>query len=114
MSLLNLISRGLGLVKAGKAIREIRTSTDQEKKKRATHYLMEILGKGRGLPTKLGQFLAMDGDQELKEKLENSIPPMSFSEVADILEKSLRAPYEKIFDSLEEEGLAASLGQVHF
>lgn len=112
--MLNMIRSGLGFVKAGKAIRDIRTSTDQEKKDRARHYLMEILGKGRGLPTKLGQFLAMDGGQEFRETLDDSIRPMPFGEVVGILESSYQVHYKKIFRSLEEKGLPASLGQVHF
>ncbi len=63
------------MVKAGIAFRGVRSSSDAEKKERASRYLMEVLGKGRGLPVKLGQFLTMDdGSQELCDALSTSIP----------------------------------------
>lgn len=115
MKFTDLMRRGLGLVKVGKAIRDVRVSSNAEKRERANHYLMEILGKGRGLPTKLGQFMTMgDGSQDLRASLDNSIPPLTFNEVVSALEKAYQAPFNTIFKSLEKEGISASLGQVHF
>ncbi len=110
----NLIKRGIGLVKIGKALREIRKSTDHETRERAQHYLLELLGKSRGLPTKVGQFMIMDGEEDpLRKTLSESIPPMSIEEFVDQINKTYGEPYDSIFQSIEEKGLSASLGQVH-
>jgi ubiquinone biosynthesis protein len=78
---------------------------------------MEELG-----PTfvKFGQILSLRGDllpvdfiNEL-EKLQDSVAPVSFEEIMDVLEKALGKPLEEIFSVIEEEPLAAgSLAQVH-
>jgi predicted unusual protein kinase regulating ubiquinone biosynthesis (AarF/ABC1/UbiB family) len=115
MKIFDLLRRGFGLVKAGKAIREVRSSPDEKKRERANHYLMETLGKGRGLPAKLGQFLTMDeGSQGLRATLDESIPPLTFEEVVAVLEGAYEQPFDSIFSSLEKNGISASLGQVHF
>ncbi|MGV7221839.1 MAG: ABC1 kinase family protein [Nitrospinales bacterium] len=115
MKFYDLVWRGFGLIKAGKAIRDVRSSPDEKKRERANHYLMETLGKGRGLPAKLGQFLTMDeGSQSLRSTLDESIPPLTYSQVVGVLEEAYGAPYASIFKSLDREGISASLGQVHF
>jgi predicted unusual protein kinase regulating ubiquinone biosynthesis (AarF/ABC1/UbiB family) len=111
----DLVRRGLGLIKVGKAIRDVRSSSDENKRERANHYLMETLGKGRGLPAKLGQFLTMDeGSQSLRSTLDESIPPLTYDEVIAVLEEVYKVPFSSIFKTLGKKGISASLGQVHF
>lgn len=114
MKISTLIKRGLGIAKTGKALYDLR-SGDEEQKKRAKHYLMILLGEGRGLPAKVGQLMTMDGeDHELRETLNASIPPMPFDQVKSILRETYKEPYDAVFHSLEKKGISASLGQVHF
>lgn len=110
----NLFKRGIRLMKVGKAMRDMR-SGDDEQKERAKHYLMFLLGEGRGLPAKVGQLMTMDSaDLELRETLNESIIPMPFDEVKGLLQEVYQAPYDTIFRSLDKKGRPASLGQVHF
>jgi len=69
---------------------------------------------------KLGQVLSTRPDlvpadfaKELA-KLQDEVPPFSFSEVKALVEAEFGLPYEAVFDELEEQPLAsASIGQVH-
>jgi ubiquinone biosynthesis protein len=69
---------------------------------------------------KLGQILSLRPDfiplefaEELK-KLQDEVPPFSFSEVKEIIENEFKKPLKEIFSEFEEEPVAAaSLGQVH-
>ncbi len=69
---------------------------------------------------KLGQVLSLRPDllpQELTSelsKLTNQVPPFSFAEVEQIIEKDLGKPIEKVYKQFDKEPLAAaSLAQVH-
>ncbi len=110
-----ILQKGLQLFKIGKAVRKIRRSTDQETKSRAQQYLMEVLGNSRGLPTKVGQFLSIDGkDPLLGKTLGKATPVMSFEEVAEQIEKAYHQSIDSLFISFDKKGIPASLGQVHF
>ena len=113
MKLGYLIKRGANLLKLGLAARQIRKSTSEEQHQRAKKYLVELLGKSRGLPTKIGQFITMDSDDHaLRESLIDSIVPMPFHEVTEIL--GLAYGDSSVFKKLDKEPKVASLGQVHF
>lgn len=115
MNLYNLFKRGLGLVRIGKAVRDMRVTSDAENRKRAQHYLVELLGKSRGLSAKVAQFMTMDGeDPALQDTLDASIPPLSFDEVTEILSNSWQVPWDAVLRSLDKTGRVASLSQVHF
>jgi len=69
---------------------------------------------------KLGQFLSMRPDilpAQLAEELsllQDKVPPFSFAEVKDIVERELGKSLTELFDSFEIEPIAsASIGQVH-
>lgn len=69
---------------------------------------------------KIGQFLSSRGDILPKEyieelsKLQDSLPPMSYDGVKEIVERELRKPLNCVFKTFEEEPIAsASIGQVH-
>ena len=115
MSLGAFFKRGLNLVKVGKAVRSLKNATGEDKRQWAKHYLIEILGKSRGLPAKVGQFMTLGSeDQDLKETLDSSIVPMPFGQVVSLLEEKYQASIDSIFNDLNEAGRAASLGQVHY
>ncbi len=113
MKLGDILKRGANLFKLGLAVREIKKSTSAEQHQRAKKYLVELLGKSRGLPTKIGQFMTMDSDDDsLRESLTDSIAPMPFHEVTDLLEQAYgNTP---VFKRLDKNSITASLGQVHF
>ena len=45
--------RGVNLLKLGLAARQIKKSTSDEQRQWAKQYLVQLLGKSRGLPTKI-------------------------------------------------------------
>jgi len=113
MKLGAIFKRGTNLLKLGVAARKLRKSTTEDQRHWAQHYLVELLGQSRGLPTKIGQFMTMGSDdQALRESLNNSLEPMSFEEVEELISQA----YGKstIFKKLEKSCKTASLGQVHF
>ena len=113
MKLGAIVKRGTNLLKLGVAARKLRKSTTEDQRHWAQHYLVELLGQSRGLPTKIGQFMTMDSDdQALRESLNNSLEPMSFEEVEELISQA----YGKstVFKKLEKSCKTASLGQVHF
>ena len=105
--------RGANLLKVGMAFLQIKKSTSDGKHKWAKQYLVELLGKSRGLPTKIGQFMTMD-DKSYRETLTNSLVPMPFEEVTELLDKAYGESYDTVFNNLDKSAKAGSLGQVHF
>ena len=90
MKLGAIFKRGANLFKLGVAARKFRKSTTEDQRHWAQNYLIELLGQSRGLPTKVGQFITMDsGDQGLRESLNNSLEPMHFEEVMELIEKAV-------------------------
>jgi ubiquinone biosynthesis protein len=69
---------------------------------------------------KLGQLMSTRADlfppeylEEFK-KLQNQVPPVPFEEIRPVIERELEHPVSEIFESIEEESLAAaSVAQVH-
>ncbi len=115
MKFISLIKRGANLVKLGRAVRELRRASSEEKKHWARNYLAESLGASRGIPAKVGQFMTMDSaDAEQREVLNQSIPALSLEEVEEALAEAWGAPYTHFLSSLDPKGISASLGQVHF
>ncbi len=110
-----IFKRGANLIKLGVAARKLRKSTTEDQHHWAQHYLVELLGQSRGLPAKIGQFMTMDtDDQALRASLNNSLAPMPFEEVMDLIEKAYGKPWDSIFKKLDKSCKTASLGQVHF
>jgi predicted unusual protein kinase regulating ubiquinone biosynthesis (AarF/ABC1/UbiB family) len=105
--------RGANLLKLGLAVRQIKKSTSEDQRQWAKQYLVELLGKSRGLPTKIGQFMTMD-DESSRESLTNSIVPMPYEEVTQLLGKAYGESFDTVFKKLDKSAKAASLGQVHF
>lgn len=69
---------------------------------------------------KIGQFLSSRTDLLPKEytdilsELQDSLPPIPFSEIKPEVEKELRKPLDRVFEFFEYEPIAsASIGQVH-
>lgn len=86
--------------------------------------LLDTLGSMKGLPMKVGQILSyMDGVippeaepiyREALERLQVRSDPMTWDELAPVVEEDLGRPPEELFDDIDIEPLAAaSIGQVH-
>ncbi len=74
MNFMSLLKRGLNLAKVGKAVHKLRNASDEDKKFWAHHYLVEMLGQSRGLPTKVGQMMTMnDEDKQLTNESKRQI-----------------------------------------
>ncbi|GJL78089.1 MAG: hypothetical protein NPINA01_10780 [Nitrospinaceae bacterium] len=115
MKLFSLLKRGANLVKVGHAVRSLKNATDEDKRRWAKNYLLEVLGQSRGLPAKVGQFMTLGKeDQEFKGTLDSALVPMPFDQVVSILEDKYQAPFKTVFRHLDKECRPASLGQVHF
>ncbi len=110
-----IFRRGANLLKLGLATRKLRKSTSEDQRHWAQHYLIELLGQSRGLPAKIGQFITMDADDRaLRESLNNSLEPLPFEEVAELISNAYGKPWDTIFKKLDKSCKTASLGQVHF
>jgi len=81
----------------------------------ARRRLVERLGSLHGLPQKMGQLLALAGPDGPSSfaPLTESRSTLPLSAALDLLEASLGRPWADCFRSIDPEGIAASLGQVH-
>ena len=103
------------MLKVGRAVHSLKNADDEDKRRWAKNYLIEVLGQSRGLPAKAGQFMTFGKeDQDFKDTLDTAITPLPFDQVVALLEEKYQAPLKSVFNTLDEDGLSASLGQVHF
>jgi predicted unusual protein kinase regulating ubiquinone biosynthesis (AarF/ABC1/UbiB family) len=115
MKFVSLLKRGANLFKVGRAVRSLKNATDEDKRRWAKKYLVEVLGQSRGLPAKAGQFMTFGKeDQDLKDALDQAITALPFDQVVSLLEEKYQAPLDSVFKTLDEDCRSASLGQVHF
>ena len=93
MKFISLIKRGANLFKVGHAVRSLKNATDDDKRRWAKNYLVEVLGQSRGLPAKVGQFMTLGKeDQEFKDTLDSALVAMPFDQVVSILEEIYQSP----------------------
>jgi predicted unusual protein kinase regulating ubiquinone biosynthesis (AarF/ABC1/UbiB family) len=74
------------------------------------------MGRLRGLPQKIGQILSLgelDIDAPLFSSLTDAAEPVPASESFGWIARELGVPLTRVFRHLDEQGAAASLGQVH-
>ena len=73
MKIVSLLKRGANLLKVGRAVRSLKNATNEDKRRWAKKYLIEVLGQSRGLPAKAGQFMTFGKeDQDLKDALDQA------------------------------------------
>ena len=90
--------------------------TEDEKVEIARRHLIQRMGKLRGLPQKIGQILSMSEETEgasAFQPLTDNAQPLPFTEIEPVLEKAWGAPLDSVVQTIDRNGLAASLGQVH-
>lgn len=109
---LQTAARAVKLVRVANAARKVasRTGEDREAAQRA---LAALMADARGVPMKIGQFLASRPDSDAFESLVTGIEPHPLSEMSAVLEKQFPDGSGEVFAKVEESEAAASLGQVH-
>jgi predicted unusual protein kinase regulating ubiquinone biosynthesis (AarF/ABC1/UbiB family) len=84
--------------------------------KKSDAFVAERLGQLRGLPQKVGQILALNeittGQSDYRSLAEGK-GELSFTEVQLIVEEELGGSLEEFFADFAQEGIGASLSQVH-
>lgn len=84
--------------------------------KKSDAFVAERLGQLRGLPQKVGQILAlneMSDGQSNYRALSEGPGALSFEDVRLVVEEELGAPLAELFGQFTEQGIGASLSQVH-
>ena len=84
--------------------------------KKSDAFVAERLGQLRGLPQKVGQILAlneMSDGQSNYRALSEGPGALSFEDVRLVVEEELGAPLAELFGEFAEQGIGASLSQVH-
>ncbi len=113
---LQSLSRGVQYLGAGLAAWRSNRSSGELNREKAQRHLAQRLGRLRGLPQKLGQWMSM-GDLEDESnplaELRGAAEPIPWERLAPILEDAWKAPPSEICRWIDPKGLAASLGQVH-
>ncbi len=99
---------------------ERRVELDDERRLRTAEQVAERLGNMKGALMKLGQMASYVDDglpepvRQALAQLQADAPPMSAELAADVVERELGAPPEKIFVEWDPDPIAAaSIGQVH-
>ncbi len=110
------LARSFQLGLLAKDMVRLRHQKDHRNAEKARGLFVERLGLLHGLPQKIGQILSLTELTEeeqvytpLTESQATLSPEVAFSEI----EKSLGARISDCFQSIEEKGISASLGQVH-
>ena len=85
----------------------------EENRRLAKRALVCLLTDARGVPMKIGQFLATASGDDALAGLVAPIPPRSLAEMWPVLQDGLGQPVDEVFSSIDESAAAASLGQVH-
>ena len=94
----------------------LRRPSSSRQREAAKRHLAERLGSLRGLPQKIGQILSLG---ELGQEFQPFTPltsagaAMPAAKAFGVIEKELGLCVAQVFRSLNPDGLAASLGQVH-
>ncbi len=95
--------------------RSLARATDAHARAEARRMLIDRLGAMRGLPQKLGQSLSLSSDPEHEAyaSLTDQGECLPLALVTRLLSERWGRPYETVLGTIEAEGHAASLGQVH-
>lgn len=101
------------LARVAKAAVGSKVRLTEDGRVRARRALVNIMADARGVPMKVGQFLASLPEGESYDPLLDSIEPRPLVEMVPVLEASLGRPPHAVFSAIEESQAAASLGQVH-
>ena len=116
---LQTLQRTAGYAGLAKDALQLRQAQTEFVRQRAEAHLSQRMGKLRGLPQKLGQMLSFSAQHEEDElggslsSLQESAEPLPWSTVEQILSDAWQCDPQAILAEVDEQGRAASLGQVH-
>jgi len=111
--MLNIFQRAIRLLRMAWVMRRIQKTENKQTQQAARHTLSELLAGSRGLPMKVGQFLAGMDDNSPYSKLTTGIEPWPLTHIKPILEQTWQQTLQFTLKDIEESRAAASLGQVH-
>ncbi|PQO25937.1 hypothetical protein C5Y96_21015 [Blastopirellula marina] len=110
------IRRTWNYAQLAKDTAKVRWSHDDKAKQAAQTLVAERLGRMRGLPQKVGQMMAFSRDQAKQDAfgvLYESADPLPWSVMRPILQAAWDVDPDTLFQEIDPNGKAASLGQVH-
>lgn len=107
------LRRTATVARVAKATWDLRRSKEPDARDRAQQALASVLANARGLPMKVGQFLATTSGAQPLQPLWEGIPPQPLETMLPVLAAGLKRPVEEVFAQVEPSQAAASLGQVH-
>ncbi|RCS56025.1 AarF/ABC1/UbiB kinase family protein [Bremerella cremea] len=113
---LKTIQRTIAYANLAKDSLQLRWARDDKSREAAQRLVAQRLGKLRGLPQKVGQMLAFSSDEQRQDAfggLFESAEPLPWATMRPILEQAWEVDPETLFEKIETQGKAASLGQVH-
>ncbi len=113
MPLLKTLNGGMRAARIGAALIPALRAGDGEDGARARRHLASVLGRFRGLPTKLGQWMAGGEHGDDFAGCTADLPPVAWPAIRTALADAWGAPVASILARVDEHGHAASLGQVH-
>lgn len=109
----NRIGQFTHLTKAAAAAARQRLSPSEENAERAKQAIAAWMADARGVPTKVGQFLAGRDDSDTFASLLENLDPIPLRDILPEIDSALGRPHTEVFASIDESTAAASLGQVH-
>ena len=101
------------IAKIAIAAKNIKSAKDEHNKQIAQNAIINLLSESRGIPMKIGQFLATTTDKDYLTTLTKSIQPIPLQNIKPHIQDQLPTTIQETFASLDEANAAASLGQVH-
>lgn len=109
------VRRALGYADLARRGFSLKRADEERVRANAREHLIQRLGRLRGLPQKIGQLLSFSADEDTAEAfrpLTDSIEPLPLEVIEQALEAAWGRKAAELV-TLEPEGHAASLGQVH-
>ncbi|MEO2047617.1 MAG: AarF/UbiB family protein [Pirellulales bacterium] len=97
---------------------KLRHSDSESIRTRVQSHLAQRMGRLHGLPQKLGQMMSYSSSgEELSDnpfsKLQSQGEPLPLDRLIPIMESQWNCPWDEVIQSIDPNGFAASLGQVH-
>lgn len=113
MPLLRTLNGGVRVARITAALIPALRAAEGEDGSRARRHLATVLGNFRGLPTKLGQWMAGGEHGDDFAGCTSDLPPVAWSVIRTALASAWGTTVESVLARVDDVGHAASLGQVH-
>lgn len=107
------IGRATDLARMAAAARKVAKAQTEPDRETARRALAALMADARGIPMKIGQFLAAQSGSEAFDLLVRGSEVRSLKEMLSVLEAGLQRNVEEVFATVDESTAAGSLGQVH-